>query len=644
MTANFKAGRLKSLGITEKAHVALYLPKDYIDLTKPLKTFQEVYQASLEGVSIVAQGSLSGIPQIHYKPGTQPRASFSVALDGGIVSFSVFDTDEALKERIELVKTNPQMLISGIPLMFGQTMKLNNSEIQPNEFAGRVLPVYQGKPRSIKPNTAREKILEHLGESMPLALKTLQDSLNGADVSSIFDINNLEMILREAHLPTNMAYAKRAGEVLDLLAAVISKQKLATHVRDKDGWKVSARIDITRWHEVAANIEFELTGEQVEIINEIAKNVNKPVPMRGLLQGDVGSGKTAVYGVIAITAAMQGRRVAVLLPNTGLAKQVYEELKSWIPQNSNFSLNFISGESKKGYDSSFSGELFVGTSALLFRDLGEMDLICVDEQQKFSVKQRQLLMGGQSHLLEVSATPIPRSVALVKYGAMDVWRLTKNHTKKEIVSELFVGKQESKEMIRRVANTVAMGNQAIIVYALKQESESEAMEGIVSAEEAYTWWSKKYPGLVRLVHSQMSDDEKGTALQDMKDEHAKILISTTVVEVGVTIPGVHLLAVVNAERFGLVSHHQLRGRVARKGNRNGQVGEFLMLTKDNPSKDTLKRLNVMLKTNDGYEIAEYDTKLRGFGNLHIDSDTQSGADDSVFIGRKVDLELLEKVL
>jgi ATP-dependent DNA helicase RecG len=246
--------------------------------------------------------------------------------------------------------------------------------------------------------------------------------------------------------------------------------------------------------------------------------------------------------------------------------------------------------------------------------------------------------------LEVSATPLPRTVALASFGAMQVWRLTKQHTKKDIVSKLYTSRAEGKQLIASVEHTLNKLNQAIVVYALKEESENEIMENIMSASTAFEWWNKRYPGRVRLVHSKMTDEEKNSALNDMKNEVADLLISTTVIEVGVTIPGVMLLAVVNAERFGLSQLHQLRGRVARRGNRHGQIGEFLMLSKDNPSQATLERLNVMVKTQDGFEIADMDMRLRGFGSLHINSDTQSGADDSIFLGRKIDFKLLEQVI
>lgn len=649
MAEKSKLGRLKSLGIESEMQVALYLPDDYLDLRKVLTTHAEAVEAAMVGSTITVQGELMFIPEPEYSRGQQPRMQITLRLsDNGKIGFSIFDTDSALKALVEKFKEYPghPITVNGLPLIFGNSLKLNSAQIVKSKFVGKVLPNYKGKPKVLKPDTVRSQILPRLEKSIPLATDYLKKMLAGADVSSIFDINHLETVLSEAHTPSSMKHAQRANEILNLVAAVISKQKVVTHIRPNDEWNVSARVNIaSRWPEVAQMVEFTLTGEQVQVIQEITEALNKAVPMRGMLQGDVGSGKTVSFGIPAISAALEGKNVAIMLPNSSLAFQVYEELCNWIPKGANLNHAFINGDTPEGVGENLpSGKLLVGTSALLFRNIGHIDWMIVDEQQKFSREQREQLMSEGTHLLESSATPIPRSVALVKYGAMQVWRLHSNHTKKEIESYLLTDRQSKYSIIDRVQHTISVGNQAIIVYSLKDDSEAEGMENIVSAEKAFGMWNDRYPGQVRLVHSKMKDEEKNSALQEMKDGKAKLLISTTVVEVGVTIPGVHLLAVVNAERHGLTGLHQLRGRLCRKGNMNGQVGEFLMLTKDNPSKKTINRLNVMLETNDGYEIAEKDVKLRGFGDLHINGETQSGADKSVFIGRKIDIELLEAVV
>jgi ATP-dependent DNA helicase RecG len=567
--------------------------------------------------------------------------------DGNFINFTLFDTKENLDKFFDSIRESQgePILVSGNPLLFGGKVWLNGAVIEPAEFIGKVMPVYKGKPKVIKPESVRQLIIPRLESSFPLAVQHLKSSLGGIDVSKILDLSKLEMILKEAHLPSSMNHAERANIVLDQLAAVISKQKVLTHLKSQNDWKVSARIDVSRWHNVASNIPFQLTGEQVEIINGLAQAVNKAVPLRGLLNGDVGSGKTATYGVIAIQAALEGASVAVLLPNTSLANQIYAELKSWIPADSGLVPHLVTGSSTNQDWSSFpGGKLIIGTTAILFRDLGKMDLVVTDEQQKYSTQQRLALASSETHQLEVTATPIPRTLALAKFGAMQVWRLTKAHTKKDIVTKLFTSRAEGKQILASVNHTISKQNQAVVVYALKEESESELMENVMSATEAYEKWEKRFPTKVRLIHSKMTDEEKAVALGDMKSGAASLLISTTVIEVGVTIPSVMVLVVINAERFGLSTMHQLRGRVARNGNKNGQIAEFLMLTKDNPSPSIVERLSALVRTQSGFEIAEMDAQNRGFGNLAVSSDAQSGADDSIFLGRKIDFTLLEQVI
>lgn len=636
-----KLGRLKSLGINEQYQVALYLPEDYLDMRFPLRNGADVAQTTMSEESCCSLGEIRTSPLVTFIPGKTSQAKYSLVMEDGFkIHFSLFGAKEELeKQALELV--GKQVLVCGKPLVFGQKVFINGAKFFPVEYAGKIMPAYKGKTKVIKPESVLPLIQKHLDASVPLAADYIRANLTPAEIQKVVEPSKLEAVLNEVHRPTNPKYTDKGLFILDSLAAMIAKDKVAQHFRFQEESKV-ARIDATRWHENAITVPFTLTGEQVTTINDIAAELNKGSPCRAMLQGDVGTGKTVVYGLVAITAALKGYKVGILLPNTGLAKQIFAEIEEWMPSDSPVTPVLITGESDHVELSSTGGKLIIGTSAILFRDVGEFDLVIVDEQQKFSRSQREQLTGGRAHLLEVSATPIPRSVALVKYGAVKVWRLKQNHSNKTIRSHLLIGKEQGKQMIHEVFRTIREGNQAIIVYALKEESEAEAMKEIKSAKEAAAWWEKYLPGRVRLVHSNMKDDQKVKALDDMKCGAADLLIATTAIEVGVTIPKAMTLAVVNADRFGLVALHQLRGRVARKGG----VGDFLMvLPKENPNPRTVERLNVMLETNDGYEIAERDLELRGAGDLALSSNSQSGADEnSILIGRKVKLEILDSLM
>lgn len=652
-----KFGRLSSLGVTELHQIALYLPEKVVDLRYVITSAEALNHclASINPDEIenlkqvpVFLGHIQTPPQIQYRPGSSPMAKINLTLrDGGYLNFSLFGTDKELRALTEdVVEEQKLIAVSGIPAMFGNSVWLNKAKLCDLDFVGTIMPVYAGKARVIKPGTVRKTISKHLDASIPLAVDFILTKIHDSDLKGIVAPEKLEIVLGSAHRPQNITTFKKALHVLDKIAAKASIAKIREHARPKTiENNDSARLDLTRWMNYTDNLEFELTDEQYTVINEVAGEINKGIPLRGMLQGDVGTGKTVIYALLAITCVLdENKNVIILLPNTALALQIHEEIHDLMPEGEKDRVLLVTAENETQFLPRVDNHaaIRVGTTSVLFKEIDyQPGLVVVDEQQKFGAKQRNQLLGQHSHLLEVSATPIPRSVALVKFGALKVWRLTKNHTKKTIESHLLIGREQGKQLITKVKETVAAGNQAIIVYALKEESDSELFGDLMSAEQAYAIWNRMFPGKVRLAHSQMSSEDKDAAITDMKNGHADVLVSTTVIEVGVTIPKAMLLATINAERFGLVALHQLRGRLARKG---GHGDFFMLLPKENNSKATLERLEAMLKTNDGYELAEMDLKLRGGGDLALNSNNQTGSDDSILIGRKIDISVIDQFL
>lgn len=653
-------GKLKSLGVPSLERVAFLLPKSYTDLRNPIDDQAGVLRCANDNMEFESIQSFSGhmvsMPQLNTPPGQSPRMKCRIILkDKTSLNFMLFETYKVLSE-IQAVwaeeinrNTRVPLIITGVPTRSDTTVWINRVKIQPNEFLGKIVPIYPGKTGVIKPETTRSLVTPKLDESIPQAAEIIRTELSGsaALLSRICDPSKLEMVLKEAHHPSTMKHADRANHVLDMIAALVSRNKLTHHALENSIWSESSRLDVTRWQHNTSNMKFELTSEQVTVINSIALELNKAISMRGMLQGDVGSGKTIVFGLLAITAALSGKKVSIMLPNTALAAQVYHELSELMSPEHRHMVELVTGDVKK--PQILGKNLIIGTTAILFaieRDHPgfKFDLSITDEQQKYSRKQRNQLLSETTHSLEVSATPIPRSVALAKFGAVKVWRLKQAHTDKKIESMLLRTMEEGKQGLKMVYDTINQGNQAILVYALKEDSESEVMEGIVSAEKAYSWWETRFPGKVGLVHSNMDEADKQKILNEMKSGELSILVSTTVIEVGVTIPGAMTMIVFNAERFGLVTLHQLRGRLARQGNKGGHTAYFLMKAKDNAAPQTLERLNVMLQTNDGFEIAEKDLALRGYGDLGLNSENQSGSDDSILIGRKVEPKYLEMIL
>jgi len=659
-----KFGRLSSLGVQELHQIALFLPEKHLDFRRIVSSFDSLQdhfsrcelltlKAAQNDEDIEPAKLATGfIGQILSPPDVQfngtPMSKFTLTLhDGYQVKFSLFRNAKETLENIEnTLDDERNVLISGVPAVFGNTVWIKNVRVFEPHNAGRMIPIYKGKTKVIKPETAGKTVQKHLQESVPLSKDFILNKIGRDQVARFVDPEKLEMVLHAAHWPKSPAVASRANLILDQLAGLVAISKIKEHAQPDKLIGESARLNLTRWMNHTENLEFELTDEQFQIINEIAAAIDSGFPLRAMIQGDVGSGKTVVYALLAISCILdENKDVYVLLPNTTLATQIYTEISELLPNNEKGRAILVTGQKETTRITTSkhrSAEIRIGTTALLFRELKKTPgLVIIDEQQKYSNEQRNKLLTGTTHLLEVSATPIPRSVALVKYGALKVWRLTKNHTKKTIIPHLLIGRDECRQLMGAVKQTLNEGNQAIIVYALKSDSEADNYTDMVSAEQAFHKWERLYPGQVRLVHSAMDDEDKNRAVDDMKQGRASILIATTVIEVGVTIPKAMLLAIVNAERFGLTTQWQLRGRLARKGG----VGNFYMLLpSDKNSPDTLDRLNIMLEASNGYEVAEKDLQLRGAGDLSKTSESQKGSDDSMLVGRKIDMRIIDDII
>lgn len=379
--------------------------------------------------------------------------------------------------------------------------------------------------------------------------------------------------------------------------------------------KVQARI---------AALPYPLTEEQQTAIQEILADLQKGKAMRRILSGDVGTGKTFVYAVVAAAIADHGGRVAILAPTLPLANQVVGEIRKPWPD---LKVAVVAGDAEEG---ALDASILVGTTALLHRDIGQIDLAVVDEQQKFGREQREQLVGEGVHLLEASGTCIPRSMALIRYGAWGVSRLTKTHTVKNIRSRIW-NPEERGGLMEAVRVGLKKGLQTLVVYPVK------AGETPRGAEHAYQMWEGHFPGQVRLAHANVGDDEKQKAIDDMKSGAASILVATTVAEVGLDIPNLRHVIVVEPHRLGLTQLHQIRGRAAR----NGGNGYFSMYLREPIPDKSMVRLQALLETTDGFAIAQRDLEIRGHGSMRANADRQSGHGDAMF-GRPISLGALDR--
>lgn len=383
------------------------------------------------------------------------------------------------------------------------------------------------------------------------------------------------------------------------------------------------------WGARANALPFVLTDEQQAGVARIVTNIRRGAPVRYVITGDVGTGKTYVYALVAMSIIDGGGRAQVLFPSQALAIQVYEEMTDAWPDLLGGKIKLLIGSGAMPIDGRPLSEaaLILGTTAIIAKtaDIGLVDLVVVDEQQKFAVRQREFATSNETHLIEASATCIPRSQALLEFGAVNIVRLTKAHSKKTIHTHIVEDDKEAKRgVLARCRKIISEGGQVLAVYPAKDDSNPSFQ--LLSVEGMRGVWEKVAPGRVAIAHGGRSTEENQAAVAAMKNGEMDVLVCTTIIEVGMTFPQCRHVVVAHPERLGLSSLHQLRGRLVRRGG----VGYFDMIIPDDVSSRVKvhSRLSVLVESMDGFEIAEKDLEIRGGGDLALGSMSQRGKDYS----------------
>jgi len=394
--------------------------------------------------------------------------------------------------------------------------------------------------------------------------------------------------------------------------------------------------------QLLAALPFGLTGAQQRVVAEIAADLAQPYPMQRLLQGDVGSGKTIVAALAACQAIEAGYQAAFMAPTEILAEQHYLKLSAWL-EPLGIAVAWLSGSQKKAarlamqQQAASSAQLIVGTHALIQEsvDFARLGLTIVDEQHRFGVAQRLELRrkGGNPHQLMMSATPIPRTLAMSYYADLDVSVLDELPPGRTPIRTKLVSDARRDEVIARVRGAVATGRQAYWVCPLIEESEKLQLQ---TALDTWTALSAELDDLrIGLVHGRLKADEKAAAMAAFAAGGIDVLVATTVIEVGVDVPNASLMVIEHAERFGLSQLHQLRGRVGR-----GAHDSVCVLLYQQPLSETARaRLKIIFENTDGFEIARQDLHLRGPGEFV--GARQSGVPLLRYADLEVDIELVE---
>ena len=502
---------------------------------------------------------------------------------------------------------------------------------------GRVVPIYS-LTEGVVANTVRQAVMAAL-----TAVVNLKDPLPKG-LREKYDLMELKEAIPNIHFPKDSDSLKIArrrlvfDEFFYLQVGLLQRQKQAKAIQTGAVLTPKGKL-LEKFQKI---LPFKFTGAQQRVINEILTDLQKPTPMNRLVQGDVGSGKTVV-AVMAILAAIQsGYQAALMAPTEVLAEQHYRKLVSWF-NLLHLPVELLTGSTKIAkrreiHSQLETGELplLVGTHALIqdkvnFQRLG---LVVIDEQHRFGVQQRAKLQqkGEQPHVLTMTATPIPRTLALTVHGDLDVSQIDELPPgRQQIKTTLLTGHQRTQayDLIRR---EVAQGRQVYVVLPLVEESEKLDLRSAV--EEHQKLQESVFPDFqVGLLHGRMTSAEKEEAIHKFRDNETQIIVSTTVIEVGVDVPNATVMLIEHAERFGLSQLHQLRGRVGR-----GAAQSYCLLMSSSRSADAQQRLKVLEQSQDGFFISEMDMRFRGPGEVM--GTRQSGVADFTLASLVEDEDIL----
>ena len=479
---------------------------------------------------------------------------------------------------------------------------------------GKIVPIYPLTSR-LSQNVLRKIIESGIDE----VYGNLEESIPDYILQK-YKLLGINEAYKNIHFPSSNSDFIRAKNRLvfeELLALQLALFRLKEGQKyDEKGIKFDTNI---KMQDVIDTLPFTLTNAQKRVLNEIDKDMEKDTAMNRLLQGDVGSGKTVVSIVAAYKAVKSGYQAAIMAPTAILADQ---HLKNFTKMLEPFGIRcelLVSSVTKKNKELILerlkNGEIdiLIGTHALLednvvFKNLG---LVVTDEQHRFGVKQRATIVakGNNPDVIVMSATPIPRTLALILYGDLDISIIDELPPNRKKIETYAVGKDMEERIIAFVKKLIGEGRQAYIVCPLVEDSDDMDLKSVTALAEKYkTEVFSEYR--VEYLHGKMKAKEKDDIMQRFKNGKIDILISTTVIEVGVDVPNASIMIIENAERFGLAQLHQLRGRVGR-----GEYKSYCILKNEGHSKVCKERMKVMCQTNDGFVISEKDLELRGSGDF-----------------------------
>ena len=598
---------LNKIGIFTLEDLISYYPRTYEDRSKPKTLYdcQDGEEALIEAVT------LGRLTDVRLKGKTMQKLLIN---DGTLTATVTWFNQSYLKTKFE--KGEKYRFYGKINKKFGKVEIMSPVFDDPSKKSntGRIIPIYP-LTYSLSQNTLRKIIENGIEEVYGNLEETLPKYI--LDEYKLIGINKAT---KDIHFPEefkdfNIARNRLVFE--ELLSVQLALLELKNNYMDeRNGITFNKDVYIS---DVINTLPFSLTNAQRRVLEEIEKDMEDTKPMNRLLQGDVGSGKTVVAMCAAYKAVKSGYQAAVMAPTAILAAQHLENFKNILNSLDIKCELLISGITKKKKEEILNrlenGEIdiLIGTHALLednvkFKNLG---LVVTDEQHRFGVKQRSKFAekGKNPDVLVMTATPIPRTLALILYGDLDISIIDELPPNRKKIDTFAVGKDMTDRVNEFIRKQIKEGRQAYIVCPLVEENEELDLK---SVEKLYETYKKEiFPEFnVEYIHGKLKQKEKDKIMESFKKGKIDILISTTVIEVGVDVPNSNIMVIENAERFGLAQLHQLRGRVGR-----GEYKSYCILKYEGKGEVVRKRMKVMCDTNDGFIISEKDLELRGSGDF-----------------------------
>lgn len=619
-----KARLLNKLGIYSVEDLIHYYPRKYEDWSNTTT----VANAPVGENVFIKATMITPVKEAVIRKGlTLYKCNFT---DGeNVINVTVFNN----KYLAKALRTFDEYVLYGKIEKSFTKASMASPQIERLESAVGIHPVYPATERLNSRAIAKavKSALEKIG--------TIEETLSD-EIIKKYKLCSLDWAIKQIHFPDSMENVELARKRLifdELLALQIGLLKLKSKKNEEN------KLPVTRDYtdEFYSLLPFEPTNAQKNAVRDCIGDMSGKTAMNRLIQGDVGSGKTAVAAAVIYTCVKNGYQAAMMAPTEILATQHYESL-SKLFKGCNIKIALLTGstkarEKRKIKEDLINGsiDLVVGTHALIQNDVEfkSLALVVTDEQHRFGVEQRANLAmkGNNPHLLVMSATPIPRTLGLIIYGDLDISIINELPPGRQSIRTDVVNSSYHQRIYNFIKKAIDNGNQAYIVCSLVDEGESD----LISAKE----YSQKLADTVfsgyrvGLLHGKMAPKEKDAVMNSFSKGEIDILVSTTVVEVGVDVPNATIMLIENADRFGLSQLHQLRGRVGR-----GNDKSFCILVSDNKGEATRQRLNVMRETNDGFKIADYDLKQRGPGDFF--GKRQHGLPNLVIADMLSDMETL----